>query len=74
MGDFFDIASRAAIREFDYDDIATVVQHLTKAAFEYDKYETVRMMKLIVPEFISNNSEYEMVDKELEQTKMTANN
>jgi len=65
---------RAAIREFDYDDIATVVQNLTKAALDFDKYETVRMMKLIVPEFKSNNSEYETVDKELEQTKMTAGN
>jgi len=64
---------RAPIREFDYDDIATVVQHLTKAALDFDKYETVRMMKLIVPEFKSNNSEYETVDKELEQTKIAAN-
>jgi len=60
----------AAIREFDYDDIATVVQHLTKVAIEVDERETVKMMKLIVPEFKSNNSEYETVDRELEQTKI----
>ena len=64
---------RSPIREFDYDDVATVVQHLMKVAIDVDKHETVKMMKLIVPEFKSNNSEYEAIDIEIEKVKKVAN-
>lgn len=55
---------RAQVREYDFDDISTVVQQLNRTAILVDKMETVRMMKAIVPEFKSRNSEYEVLDAE----------
>lgn len=55
---------RAKVREYDYNDIATVIMNLKKVAIMVDKLETVRMMKMIVPEFKSKNSEYEVLDKD----------
>lgn len=56
---------RAKVREYDFDDIATVIRELNKIAILVDKTGTVRMMKAIVPEFKSKNSEYEVLDKEM---------
>lgn len=56
---------RAKVREYDFDDIATVIRELNKIAILVDKTGTVRMMKAIVPEFKSKNSEYEVLDKEI---------
>ena len=54
---------RAQVREYDYDDICTVMTPLIDLAIKVDKMETVRMMKGIVPEFKSKNSEYEVLDQ-----------
>ena len=54
---------RAQVREYDYDDINRVMTPLIDLAIRVDKMGTVRMMKEIVPEFKSNNSEYEVLDK-----------
>ena len=55
---------RAQVREYDYDNVSTVVNHLIDLAIKVDKMETVRVMKRIVPEFKSRNSEYEVLDNE----------
>lgn len=52
----------AQVREYDYNDICIVMNPLINLAIRVDKMETVRMMKRIVPEFKSKNSEYEMLD------------
>ena len=55
---------RAQVREYDYEDICTVITPLIDRAVRVDKMGTVRMMKGIVPEFKSKNSVYEALDKE----------
>ena len=55
---------RAQVREYDYEDICTVITPLIDLAVRDDKMGTVRMMKGIVPEFKSKNSVYEALDKE----------
>lgn len=55
---------RAQVREYDYNDICTVISPLIDLAIRVDKMGTVRMMKGIVSEFKSKNSIYEVLDKE----------
>ena len=55
---------RAQVREYDYNDICTVMNPLITLAIKVDKMGTVQMMKGIVPEFKSKNSVYEKLDKE----------
>ena len=55
---------RAQVREYDYEDICTVMSPLIDLAIKVDKMGTVRMMKGIVPEFKSKNSVYEALDKD----------
>ena len=54
---------RAQVREYDYNDICSVMNPLIALAIKVDKMGTVQMMKGIVPEFKSKNSEYEVLDK-----------
>ena len=54
---------RAQVREYDYNDICSVMNPLIALAVKVDKMGTVQMMKGIVPEFKSKNSEYEVLDK-----------
>lgn len=54
---------RARVREYDYNDICSVMNPLIALAIKVDKMGTVQMMKGIVPEFKSKNSEYEVLDK-----------
>lgn len=55
---------RAKVREYDFDDINTVIPYLNEMAKQVNKLETVRLMKVLVPEFKSQNSEYEVLDVE----------
>lgn len=54
---------RAKVREYDFAEISAGIDHLIDLAIRVEKLETVKMMKSIVPEFISRNSEYEKLDK-----------
>lgn len=54
---------RTQVREYDYEDICTLMSPLIDLAIKVDKMGTVRMMKGIVPEFKSKNSVYEALDK-----------
>ena len=53
----------AQVREYDYDEVARQVDELVEISKRYDNMETVRKMKQIVPEYKSNNSVYEVLDK-----------
>jgi FlaA1/EpsC-like NDP-sugar epimerase len=57
----------AAVRQYNYEDIVPVFDDLTKLSLECKVMETVRKMKEAVPEFKSNNSRFEAIDKELEK-------
>ena len=53
----------AEVREYDFADIIRQVDELVEISKHYDDMETVRKMKEIVPEYKSNNSVYEVLDK-----------
>ena len=53
----------ASVREYDYQEVCNDIASLFAVAQQYDDMETVRKMKEIVPEFKSNNSKYEVLDK-----------
>ena len=53
----------AEVREYDFADISRQVDELVEISKHYDDMETVRKMKEIVPEYKSNNSVYEVLDK-----------
>ena len=52
----------AQVREYDYAEIAEVIQHLIDNAEQFDDMATVRLMKQIVPEYKSQHSKYEVLD------------
>ena len=54
----------AQVREYDYDEVAREIDDLIEIAKKFDNMETVRKMKEIVLEYKSNNSVYEVLDKE----------
>lgn len=54
----------ATVRKYDYDEIKSKLQELFEAGNTYDQMRTVAAMKKIVPEFISQNSCFEVLDKE----------
>lgn len=49
----------------DYEEVRKQMDELVEACRTYDDMKVVRMMKLIVPEYKSNNSKYEAIDEEL---------
>lgn len=55
---------RAQVIEQDYATVTMQISELCHTARLLDRMETVRQMKQIVPEFISNSSTYEILDKE----------
>ena len=54
----------AQVREYDYDEVSRDIDELVDIAKQFDNMKTVRKMKQIVPEYKSNNSVYEVLDKE----------
>ncbi len=53
----------ASVREYDYGEVSKAIDELIAVSQEYDDMATVKKMKEIVPEFISNNSVYSVLDK-----------
>ena len=53
----------AEVREYDYTEVAKEVDELIEISKQYDDMATVKKMKDIVPEYKSNNSVYEKLDK-----------
>ena len=53
----------AEVREYDYDQVCKDVDELIEISKHYDDMATVAKMKEIVPEYKSNNSVYEKLDK-----------
>ena len=57
----------AAVREYDYKKVNREIEELIRISASYDDMATVRKMKQIVPEYISNNSIYSALDIELRE-------
>ena len=53
----------AKVREYDYNDVNVQIDELINISKKYDDMATVEKMKQIVPEYKSNNSIYEKLDK-----------
>ena len=53
----------AKVREYDYDDALTKVEELERLSRDVEINDMVKLMKDIVPEFISKNSRFEKFDK-----------
>lgn len=53
----------AEVREYDYATVSKEIDALIELSKQYDNMATVKMMKDIVPEYKSNNSVYEQLDK-----------
>lgn len=53
----------ASVREYDYDEVNKQIEELVEISKCYDNMTTVKKMKEIVPEYKSNNSVYEELDK-----------
>ena len=49
--------------EYDYDEVRKAISDLIEISKHYDDMKTVQKMKEIVPEYKSNNSVYEVLDK-----------
>ena len=56
----------AEVREYDYDEVCKEINDLIEISKHYDDMKTVQKMKEIVPEYKSNNSVYEQLDKNQE--------
>lgn len=63
MPSFHDKIRIAKVRQYDYDTVERDIEDLVETSKHYDDMATVKKMKEIVPEFKSNNSVYEMLDK-----------
>lgn len=53
----------ANVREYDYDEIKEQIQHIIDVSYTYDQMKIVSAMKELVPEFISKNSCFEVLDR-----------
>ena len=52
----------ASVREYDYGKVCKDINELIEQSLQYDDMATVKKMKEIVPEYISNNSVYSQLD------------
>ena len=60
---FHDKIRIAEVREYDYTEVSKHIDNLIEKSKLYDEMLTVKCMKEIVPEYKSNNSIYEKLDK-----------
>ena len=60
---FHDQIRIAEVREYDYTEVSKQIDDLIEKSKLYDEMLTVKIMKEIVPEYKSNNSIYEKLDK-----------
>ena len=52
----------ARVREFDYNEVSQLIDLLIETSHQDKSFTTVKMMKELVPEYISKNSIYEQLD------------
>ena len=57
----------ANVRHYEYEEVCKQLDELDEICRTYDEMDIVRKMKIIVPEFKSNNAKYEVIDRELEK-------
>lgn len=60
---FHDKIRIAKVCKYNYEDINQQIEELVKISHDYKSMDIVRKMKEIVPEYVSNNSEYSVLNK-----------
>ncbi|MEN7551152.1 nucleoside-diphosphate sugar epimerase/dehydratase [Rapidithrix thailandica] len=55
------------VREYEFEEVKRKINQLIQSVNARDDFKVVRYMKEIVPEFISNQSKFEVLDKELKE-------
>ncbi|WP_300703368.1 nucleoside-diphosphate sugar epimerase/dehydratase [Bacteroides sp.] len=55
----------ATVREYDYDEVKVCIENLIRISYTYDQMKIVSAMKELVPEFVSKNSCFEVLDMKL---------
>ena len=53
----------AKVREYDYSDVCRQIENLVNGSYLFDEMKTVALMKALVPEYKSQHSKYEVLDK-----------
>ena len=53
----------AKVREYDFNEVNKQIESLIALSHTYDDMAIVEKMKEIVPEYVSNNSKYSVLDK-----------
>ena len=59
----------AQVRKYEFAEVSKQISQLLEVGGNGDDYSAVLLMKNIVPEFISNNSQFEKLDKEANRSK-----
>lgn len=59
----------AKVRKYNFDEVSKQIDRLIELAFAGNIHDMVFTMKQIVPEYISNNSQFQEIDKELYHTR-----
>lgn len=59
----------AKVRKYNFDEVSKEIERLISLADKGKIHEMVKSMKEIVPEYISNNSEFEAIDEELSHAR-----
>ena len=54
----------ASVREYDYEDVSEDIDVLVNSSYQFDSMVTVAKMKDLVPEFMSLNSQYSVLDSQ----------
>jgi len=60
----------AKVRQFEYQQIKGELEELNDISLNYDNMRCVMFMKMMVPEYISSNSPYTVIDEELDHVQM----
>ena len=60
---FHEMIRIAEVRQYDYEEVNRSIEELIEIAKSFENMATVKKMKEIVPEYKSNNSVYEVLDK-----------
>ena len=56
----------ATVTKYDYEQVETAINEIIALATSGNTHEMIKAMKLFIPEYRSNNSEFETIDREIE--------
>ena len=57
----------ATVTKYDYEQVGSAINEIIALAASGNTHEMIKAMKLFIPEYRSNNSEFETIDREIEE-------